>query len=202
MKRLQSVKEPALDSTVFLVNLSNKTFDKNFGIYKGKHENGRAKVFIAGKEVLIKPENCLLYETDPVVDPSWIIWCLRRGIADVSDMISARADIKHRVDQVTSTFKLNTSSPQFVASARFQCLDMGPPQPNDQMYFMMKAMIPECIGDRIVDFNRFGHGISYPKDDEDFKGDVLKRIKEYLLSGMCEKCQVKMFECGDYLVEY
>ncbi|KAI3638958.1 hypothetical protein MIR68_003456 [Amoeboaphelidium protococcarum] len=183
MRRLQSVKEPALDSTVFLVNLSNKTFDKNFGVYKGKHENGRAKVFIDGKEVLIKPENCLL------------------GIADVSDIISPRADIKHRVDQVSSTFKLNTSSPQFVASARFQCLDMGPPQPNDQMYFMMKAMIPDCIGDRVIDFNRFGHGVSYPADDEDFKCEVLKRIKEYLLSGMCEKCQVKMFECGDYLVE-
>ncbi|KAI3654286.1 hypothetical protein MP228_001005 [Amoeboaphelidium protococcarum] len=186
---------------VFTVNLKNENYDRKFGIYQ-KMDNGRACVEMNGTVVKIQPQKLLIYNPLPTIDDSLIIEALKNGREGVHHMVvgrNGRVDIQHRILEIQNGFKLKSENPQFDPDVKLTCLDMGPPRPDDKMWAMLNEHKFPCRGDGLVNFRRFGQGIDFPIDSEDFREQVMKRVKEYFISGMCERCQIMNFECGDYL---
>ena len=76
-----------------------------------------------------------------------------------------------------------------------RCCD--PLCPEDQLPDWIQAIVhmrPCCSGDNTCDLTRFGEGLEV--DDKDDK-QLIVRLKEWVVSGMCERCQIVCHERKD-----
>ena len=74
-----------------------------------------------------------------------------------------------------------------------RCCD--PLCPEEQLPDWIQAIVhmrPCCSGDNACDLTRFGEGLEV--DDKDDK-QLIVRLKEWLVSGMCERCQIVCAVC-------
>ncbi|GLE02779.1 hypothetical protein PINS_up011634 [Pythium insidiosum] len=64
---------------------------------------------------------------------------------------------------------------------------------------LMKSAIAPCRGDGRVNMLRFAQGLRDASQRPDHHMQLIKRLREFIVSGLCERCQSAFFEHGSWV---